>query len=359
MHWAKTRQAARYNLAVSGVPAVGLRELPIGLEDLEISGASFYGWPPLIEGLSRRLGVAGDRIVHAVGTSMANYLAMAVCVERGDEVLIEEPTYELLVDTARHLGASIRRFPRRRGDAYQPDLGALRTMITTRTRLVVLTNLHNPSSAWVEPGVLGEIAWWVGEAGARLLVDEVYLDALFDRTPRTAALLGEQVLTTSSLTKVYGLSGLRCGWVVASKELAERMWRLNDLFGVIPAHAAERMSVIALERMGALEERSRRTLEANRVRWNAFLRERGDDLEGWPAEFGTVTFPRLRSGDVEGLVERLRTCHETTVVPGRLFGEPDAFRVGLGATEEVFTEGLRRLGLALDEIRRVRAGARG
>jgi aspartate/methionine/tyrosine aminotransferase len=349
MHWAKLRQAARFNLAVSGVPAVTLRDLPIRLEDLEISGPSYYGWPPLLEGLSRLLGVGADRIVHAAGTSMANHLAMAVCLERGDEVLIEEPTYELLVDAARYLGAVIRRFPRRREDGFLPDLQALRAAITTKTRLIVLTNLHNPTSALIEDSMMREIAGLAAEAGARLLVDEVYLDALFDRPQRTAALLGHHVLTTSSLTKVYGMSGLRCGWVVASPGLAERLWRLNDLFGVIPAHAAERMSVIAVDHLPVLRERARRTLDANRARWNAFLAGRAADLDSVPVPFGTVTFPRLISGRVEPLAELLRARYETTVAPGHFFGVPDAFRVGFGTTEEVFVEGLKRLGQALDE----------
>lgn len=348
MHWAKTRQAAPFNLAVSGVPAVTLRDLPVRLEDLELSGASFYGWPPLQAALARHAGVNEDRIVQAAGTSMANHLAMAVCLERGDEVLIEEPTYELLVDAARYLGGVIRRFPRRREDGFHPDLAALRAALTPRTRLIVLTNLHNPSSALIPDAAMREIADLAANAGARLLVDEVYLDAAFEAGQRTAALLGDHVLTTNSLTKVYGMSGLRCGWVVASPALAERMWRLNDLFGVIPAHSAERLSVIALEQLPAIRERSRRVLDANRTRWNTFLAGRSD-LESSPVPFGTVTFPRLRSGDVDGLAAHLRERYETTVAPGRFFGVPDAFRVGFGTVEPVFAEGLRRLGCALED----------
>lgn len=349
MHWAKTRQAARFNLAVSGVPAVVLRDLPVRIEDLEISGPSTYGWPPLQAALATHLGVSADRIVHSAGTSGANHLAMSACLHPGDEVLVEEPTYELLVDTLRYLGAVIRRFPRRRADGFQPDLVALRSAVSTRTRLIVLTNLHNPTSALVESAAMRGIADLAGNAGARLLVDEVYLDAAFDLPQPTAAQLGDHVLTTSSLTKVYGMSGLRCGWTIASPDLAERMWRLNDLFGVIPAHAAEQLSVIALKNLSAIRERAHRTLDANRARWNGFLENR-TDLDSTPVARGTVTFPRLRTGKVETLAALLREKYETTVAPGRFFAEPEAFRVGFGTPEPVFTEGLRRLGCALDEV---------
>ena len=108
--------------------------------------------------------------------------------------------------------------------------------ISARTRLIVITNLHNPSgvrSADAKLRIVGEIA---RSMGAHVLVDEVYLEACFDSPWQTAYLLGPNFVTTSSLTKAYGLTGLRCGWIFAAKPLAERMWRLNDLFGVMAPH---------------------------------------------------------------------------------------------------------------------------
>lgn len=349
MLWAKTRQAATYNLANSGVTAVTRAELGIAIEDIELSGPSFYGWPPLIEALAKHLQVGQDRICHAEGTSHANYLAMAVSLQCNDEVLIEEPTYELLVDTARHLGAQIRRFPRRREDRFIPDPSSIKSMLTPRTRLIVLTNLHNPTSARIPDAVLGEIAAAAETVGAWVLVDEVYLDAAFDSTARSAHFLSDRILVTNSLTKVYGLSGLRCGWVLGTPDWIERMWRLNDLLNVIPAHAAERLSLLALQRLPALRERSLRILEPNRQHWNQFLASR-PNLEDEPLVSGTVAFPRLKTGSVESLCSILRDTYETTVAPGAFFGMPDSFRVGLGMPSHVFMEGLRRLGLALDVL---------
>lgn len=351
MHWAKTLQAARFNLGNSGLHAVQRAELPLRLEDLEYSGPSFYGWSPLIEALAQHLGVDKSRVFHAEGTSFANHIAMAVCFRPGDEVIIEQPTYELITSTAEYLGAVVKRLPRRRAEGFQPDLSALRAALTAKTRLIVLTNLHNPTSVRIPDATLRAIADLAAEANAYVLVDEVYLDADFAGAPVTAHRLSDRILTTSSLTKVYGLSGLRCGWVVAAPEITERLWRLNDLFGVIPAHAAERLSLLALREMPRLRARAQAVLEPNRARWNAFLAKRTDLLVE-PLPFGTVTFPELRGGRVERLCEILRAKYETTVVPGRFFDQPESFRVGLGSPPEIFAEGLSRLGQALDDLRR-------
>ena len=166
----------------------------------------------------------------------------------------------------------------------------------------------------------------------------------------TAFGLADNIVVTSSLTKVYGLNGLRCGWVLADPELAQRMWRLNDLFGVIPAHPAERLSVLVFENFERVLGRSRALLNANRAMLNQFLASR-DDLESWPLEAGTVTFPRLRSGKVQQLCDVLRQKYEATVVPGRFFEMPDHIRIGIGAPGEITAEGLQRLGKALDDIR--------
>jgi aspartate/methionine/tyrosine aminotransferase len=314
MHWAKTRQAARFNLAVSGVPGLSLHDLPGALDDVELNGASTYGWPPLQQALAQHLQVGPDRIVHAAGTSFANHLAMAVTFRPGDDVLVEHPTYELLLSTAAYLGASIRRLRRRPEDRFQIDPAAVRAALTPRTRLIVLTNLHNPSSVRIPDSTLLEIAQLAAAQGAYVLVDEVYLDAASEPPPATSHRLHDHILVTSSLTKVYGLSGLRCGWVIANPTLTERMWRLNDLFGVIPAHPAERMSVTALRQLPTLRARARHILDTNRDAWNTFLASR-DDLEGWPIEFGNVAFPRLKRGNVDSLCSLLREKYETTVVP--------------------------------------------
>jgi aspartate/methionine/tyrosine aminotransferase len=348
MHWAKTQSAARFNLATSGVISFPLSGLPVTLEDLEISIGGSYGYEPLQHALAAKCGVPAECIVAATGTSMANHLAMAALVEPGDEVLMETPTYELLVSAALYLGARVEYFDRPSEAGFAIDPRGIARKVTSRTKLIVITNLHNPTSTYTDDETLRSVGEIARDAGAHVLVDEVYLDSAFDLAPRTAFHLGDEFVVTSSLTKVYGLSGLRCGWIVAKPDLTSKIWRLNDLFGVIPAHAAERLSVIALGALDQVKSRSKTLLDANRREaWRALSECRGLDITFPP--FGTVLFPRLRSGRVDELCDLLRTKYETSVVPGSFFYAPEHFRVGLGGDTAMTKEGLARLAAAVNE----------
>ncbi len=347
MEWAKTRAAARFGLAASAVASVGPGEFPLPIDGGDFTGPSFYGWPPLQEALATHLRVPSRRIVHTVGTSLANHLALAVLADPGDAVLVEHPTYGLIGDTARFLGLEVVRFDRDPARGGVPDPDEIASRMTPRTRVVVVTNLHNPTSAALDPVLLRHIAGIVGERGAWLLVDEVYLDAAFAEPLSSACDLSPNVVVTSSLTKVYGLPGLRCGWIVAPEEVADAAWRLTDLFHVVPSHAAERQSVLALARADVLRQRAHGLLATNHALFGSFLASR-PELECVPPAGGTVVFPRLREGSVEALARALREHHETSVVPGGFFGSPDHFRIGVGIATATLTEGLDRIGRVLD-----------
>ncbi len=356
MEWAKLHSHARFNLATSGVMSVAREEFDFHGE-LEITRAGEYGYRPLQERLAQRANVPPECVVAADGTSMANHLAMAALLEPGDEVLIEEPTYGLLLELACFLGARIKRFPRKADNGFAIDLNEIQAHLTPQTRLVVLTNLHNPSGALISAETLlalGEIAL---RSKMRVLVDEVYLEMLFDDQMTGAFPIGQVLanseenpfVTTNSLTKAYGLSGLRCGWIIASPELARRIWRLNDLFSVNSAHPAEQLSVSALEQLPRFRARAQALLKRNRSLLDQFLDSR-KDLDCFRPPAGTVVFPKLIRGDAEGLVKLLRDKFETSVVPGKFFEEAQHFRIGIGGETENVRGGLERLGKALDAL---------
>jgi hypothetical protein len=250
----------------------------------------------------------------------------------------------LIVDVALQIGTKIRRF-KRSLSAFSIDLSSIKASLTPATKLIALSNLHNPTSALTDEATLKEL----GSLGVRVMVDEVYLDAAFEQNPRSAALLGDQFIVTSSLTKVYGLSGLRCGWILAEPVLAEQIWQLNDKFGNIPAHIAELASIIAIGELPRIAKNVEARLDANRIALWRFLDSR-EDLEVFRPPYGTIVFPRLKRGSVDQMCDLLRTRYETTVVPGKFFDMPDHFRIGIGGDLEPLEEGLRRLGLALDEL---------
>jgi aspartate/methionine/tyrosine aminotransferase len=348
MHWAKTSSAAKFNLATSGLPNLSLKDLRASLEDLEITDGG-YGYAPLLQSIAQRYQVPQNSIVTAAGTSFANHLAMAALVRPGEEVLFELPAYEPMLATVRYLGANVRRFSRRFESGFAIDTSELASLVTEQTRLIVLTNLHNPSAVLIDDNVLRTVGEIANSVGARVLVDEVYIETLFESEPRTSFHLGEEFVVTNSLTKTFGLSGLRCGWILAEPELARRMWLLNDVFAATPVHSGERLSVVAFQQINELAARSKEVLDRNRQILNEFLDTR-DDLETVRPAFGTVAFPRLRRGTADELCHLLREKYETSVVPGRFFEMPEHFRIGIAGDTAALEQGLSRLGDALDHL---------
>ncbi len=349
MHWSKTQSRARFNLATSGVAAFPLRELPVDLEKLEINGDNSYGYAPLQEAIAAHHGVDPECVVESAGTSMANHLAMAAIIEPGEEVLIEHPAYGPILDVAQYLQANVKRFPRTEENGWAVDPEAIRRCVTPKTRLIVITNLHNPTSVLTPDSVLREIGDIARSVGALVLVDEVYLDAVYEGMPRTSFHIGPEFVVTSSLTKVYGVSGLRCGWILARPDLAWKMRRLNDLYSATPVYPGELLSVVALKHLSLLRERARLIVEADRKLLCDFLAHQSA-LSAVCTDWGTTSFVRLcpsRGSNADFFLERLRARFETSAVPGRFFEKPDHFRIGMGVNTEMFAEGLSRIHRAL------------
>lgn len=334
MEWVKTQTGSvAFNLANSGVKAYSLADLDIDFASLTLSGPGAYGYKPLVHAIAAKCNVPPECIATAQGTSMANYLAMAAIVEPGDEVLIEHPGYPLLWETAEYASARVKFFARPESHAFALDLDELRRAITPATRLIVLSNLHNPSCALIPQHTLRDLGEIAAEARARVLVDEVYLDALFDETPETCFQLGSQFVSTNSLTKVYGLSGLRCGWIVAEPALIRKIYRLNDLLGVNNPYLTDQLSCVALAQLGRIREWSRELLARNRAIAAEYF-----DTPG----AGTVLFPRLNV-DVSEFCAVLREGYDTIVTPGHFFGAPERIRIGMGGETSVLREGLARI----------------
>ncbi len=380
MEWAKLHSLAPFNLATSGILNVSRSDFP-SVKQLEITGSDSYGYEPLQQRIAQHTGAPIESVVAATGTSMANQLAMAGVVDPGDEVLIEQPAYGPLVDVAEYLGARVKRFERTFEDDFAIDPARIDSAVTSGTRLIVLTNLHNPSGALIPAETLRAIAEIAQRVGAYVLIDEAYLEMSFDNNapfafpvaeslvrncaedsgPYSDRAVASGVLTgssarhnpfivTNSLTKTYGLSGLRCGWILASAELAKRIWRLNDLFGVNAPHPAEQMSVVAFDHLDQFRDRARKLLNANRALLNAFLDSR-TDLECFRPAAGTIVFPRLKHGNAERFFKLLREKYETRIVPGKFFDMPEHFRIGVGGETANVAAGLERLSAALDEVR--------
>ena len=143
---------------------------------------------------------------------------------------------------------------------------------------------------------------------------------------------------------------MRCGWIVAEPALARRIWQLKNLFGVNEAHPAGCLALFALKRRGELLWRARRIVDTNRARWTSFLAGRSD-LAVSGESVGTTVFPKVLLGDADALCALMRARYETSLVPGRFFGAPAHVRIGLCGDSAIFSEGLSRLGSALNDMK--------
>jgi aspartate/methionine/tyrosine aminotransferase len=355
MHWAKLHAAARYNLANSGLLSCTRDELELAPEDVQVNGPNHQGFQPLVAAIAERYGARPEQVVTAAGTSGANFLAFAALVEPGDEVLIEQPTYEPLLAALSWLGARLRRFQRRFPDGYRFDLDEVRAQLGggggggRGVRLVVLTNPHNPSGAFAPAAEVAELGRLAAAAGALVLVDEVYRDVWEGegQGPASHLDLGPNFLTTSSLTKCYGLSGLRCGWVLGPPELVERMRRVNDFMAATGSMPSDALALAAFRQLPRLAARARAFLEPNQQLMREFLAAHRDWLQAFLPAHTMMAFPRLlREDDSQALHDRLRRL-ETSIVPGRFFDHPRHFRLGFAVHPADVAEGLRRLSAAL------------
>jgi hypothetical protein len=349
MHFAKFGADARFRLSSSGVADCALADLGVTLDDLALHGPNAGGYAPLKERVAARFGIPAACVaMPGGGCSFSNHLALSVLLAPGDEALVEAPTYELLTSQLGYLRADVRSFARRLEDGWRVDPEGVAAAITPATRAVVLTNLHNPSSALADAAAVRAVAEAAAKVGAWVFIDEVYLELVAgDAAGQTAFTPDGNVVVTSSLTKAYGVSGLRCGWILAPAPLAQRMSRLNDLFGVHPPHVSERMAVVAFDRLPQLRRRAQAILDANRAAYREILGAH-PKLEQAAFDQGATVFPRLATGeDGDGFFARLTRDYETSVVPGSFFGAPRHVRIGFGQDPAMTREGFVRVAEAL------------
>jgi aspartate/methionine/tyrosine aminotransferase len=344
--WARARPAAKFDLASSDLVPVTAHDWPAMAEP---TPSDDIDDDALAAAIASHCDVDPARVVPSIGSSGANFLALAALVRPGDGVLVEAPTYAPVPTAARLFGAEVTTITRRPETGYAVEPDALAAALTPRTRLIVLTRPHNPTGSIVDTRTLEAIAEIAERARVHVLVDEVYLDTLAGAGLLPAARVSDRFISTSSLTKAYGLAGVRCGWALASPGIAARMRAARAVVApTLPP--ARRLAARALADLARLADRARRIIGCNRVRIERCLAGRPDIVWSTPAG-GTVAFPRLLAvPDVDAFVDRLLVERQTAVVPGRFFGRPEHVRVAFGMSGAELDAGLDALTGALDAV---------
>lgn len=354
LRWAKIRPRVSYDLASSGVVAVSTEELlgdAAAKAAFEISGPNDDGYLPLREAIGTRYGMRPDCVSIAGGAAGANFLALLALVGPGDDVLIERPAYDPLIAATRVTGATPIAFERRWEDGFALDPDAVRRALTPATRLIVISNAHNPSGAMAHAVVLREIGEAAATVGAHVLVDEVYAEAQSDTSPPPppAARINDRFITTSSLTKAYGLAGLRCGWILASPAVSQAIRKTRDVVDGSGPFVAERLALTAFQQLDRLRARAGKVLAENLATLRAMAAS-NPRLEWLEPHAGTTAFPRVSGmDDTAAFVDLLMRHFDTVAVPGHFFQQPHHLRVSFSGRPDMVREAARRLDRALRE----------
>ena len=354
MSWAKALPPARANLARSGIVPCPPALLRLQPRDFVTQLPPGYGYPPLRAAIGRRYRVSPENVLPVPGgTSLANYLACAAVLDgapRGAEAIVEQPTYEPLLRIPEAFCCRVRRLLRLFEDGYAIDLDRFAALVTPRTCLAIVSNLHNPSGVRISPATLRRMASILRRVGAHLLVDEVYMECLFGARTESAVHAGGNVLTANSLTKAYGLDGLRAGWILGPARLVRRAGLIYDLMGVNGVAPGEWMTLAAFRQLPAIKRRARALLGPNLRTLRRFLAHERR-LTAVVPQGGSVCFPLLPPGlDPDRLARHLRERYSTLIVPGRFFEAPRHIRVSFGCDARSLAFGLARLSRALNDL---------
>ncbi len=357
MEWAKTVPfaGAGWNLGMSGFSWTDPGLLGVDPNAIALDGPNRHGAMSVRARVAARYRVPEDHVLPVAGTSLGIFLLFSAVLEPGDDILIESPTYEALLRAAGHCSGRVNRFERSFADGYRIDSDVVARALTPKTRIVAVCDLHNPSGVAMEPEAGARLKAMASERGFLLFVDEVYRDFLPDEPVGTLYEPGSPVLVASSLTKVYGMGGLRAGWILGPPEIlrkarqVQNVLHVNDPWPVVPFIEA------AFDHAEELRRRGLEISAAGRAVLSAWMGERTD--MSWVAPAGGLcSFPRLPEGLTGTLVsETLHRDEDTLVVPGRFFEDDRHVRIGVAAGPDAVREGLTRLGRTLD---RLKAGGR-
>jgi aspartate/methionine/tyrosine aminotransferase len=341
--WQSTwENRVRYNLSESGVHPLSVRELLAlaqaaadPLLDVRLGYSQSNGTDALRERIAALYpGATPDQVLVTNGSAEANYVAALRVIEPGDQVAMLLPNYLQLWGHVQNLGAQVRPFRLHEERGWAPDPAEIRSAIGPGTKLVVVTNPHNPTGHILADAMRRAIIDRTAEVGAWLLADEVYMGAERDGST-TASFWGsyDRLLCVAGLSKAYGLPGLRIGWLVGPAPIVADAWARHDYTTIGPSGASDHLATLALQ--PAVRERllarTRAILRENYPVLEQWLKTFGPSFSWVPPQAGAICWVRYRSRvDGETLVERVRAGQSVLLVPGEHFGMPGYLRFGFG-----------------------------
>ena len=337
------------NISESGVlpmAAMVLAETPSVLDKIL---ALPLGYPQTNGSLELRQRIAAlypganvDNVLVTCGGAEANFLCVWSRVEEGDEMVVMQPNYGQVAGLAESFGAIVKPWWLQEDARWQGDPDELAQLVTPKTKLIAVCNPNNPTGAVMSADAMQSVVDAASRVGAWILADEIYAGAEM-HGPSTPTFWGryDRVLCTSSLSKAYGLPGLRTGWVIASAQTANELWGYHDYTTIGPSVVNERLASLALatEKRTEILDRTRRIIRGNYPPLADWIARHG--YRHIPPAAGAIawfSFP-----DSFNLAKRAREEKSVLLCPGEQFDRPGYLRIGFGGHTGELLQALGRI----------------
>jgi aspartate/methionine/tyrosine aminotransferase len=310
---------------------------------------------------------APENILVTTGAIEANFLLFNVLLDPGDHVVACYPAYQQLYSVPRGIGCDVTLWKVSSENGFRFDVDRLERLVTPKTRLIVVNTPHNPTGAMLPEADLRRVYALAESVGARVLCDEAYRwltvpggDAfappMFD--------LGPQGISVGTLSKPFGLPGLRIGWVAAHGDLATRCWAMRDYVSLSPGRLNDALAAIAMRHREKILKRNRTIITANLATAKQWFADRADLLSWNPPRGGLLALARYNL-DIPSLdlADRLAERYSVMLAPGSAFGYEHHLRIGIGQDPVIFAAGLDQTAscfaeLAASPVRRQASAAR-
>jgi aspartate/methionine/tyrosine aminotransferase len=343
----------RYNLSESSVADQTIGGLGLAVPDLTLLYGEHRGSHALRSLIvAGTLGLVADQVLITGGAAGALFIVATCLLGREDHLVVVRPNYATNLETPRAIGCRISFVDLKFEDGFRLDLDALMSAITPQTKLVSITCPHNPTGSVLREAELRALASLVAAKGCRLLVDETYRELAYEGALPIAASLGKHVISVSSLSKAYGVPGIRIGWLITQDEaLRELFLAAKEQINICGSVVDEWLAEQVLARREQLLPRTLAEMRARRESVSRWIN--GEEMLEWvrPAG-GVICLPRMKAepaGGTAAFYRRLLERHGTYVGPGHWFELSDRyFRLGYGwSTTEALHGGLAAISAAL------------
>lgn len=333
------------NLSESSIRDLSLSQLDVDLSGLTLFYGSHRGDTRLRELVAQAGAVAPDEVLVTAGAAGALFIVATSLLERDDHLVVVRPNYATNIATPQGIGCAISFVDLAFSSAFRLDVDAVAAAIRPNTRLISVTCPHNPTGTCMSATDLHWLVALAERQGCRLLVDETYRDMTYGAPLPTAASLSLCAISVSSMSKAYGVPGIRVGWVITrDAALYESFLAAKEQIGICGSVIDEALAAHVLAR----REQWLAATHARIAQRLAIMREwiAGEPLVEWvePAG-GVVCLPHLRGmvgRDMARFHRRLLTGHGTYVGAGHWFDMPEQFiRIGFDwPTETELRRGL-------------------